>query len=143
MTSTLLFTWNNSTYVEYPIYNSGPGTPENTVTNITTQSVHLESPLNLTTTLLITNTTTTDNNISSVNEVYTFTTINGNTTLGTAQFAVSYSQSASSGTTTQSAALSSSSFFSNGIFSEINGLQAIATYDNITGVRTLSVLPFI
>lgn len=141
MTTTLLFTWNNSTYTTYPIYSSGATTPINEVTNITTSSVKLSSPLGLTTTLLITNTTTTNDETSSVEETYQFSTINGNQTLGNVTFITSYSQPASSGTTTQLASLSSSNITTSGIYSELNGLQSIVTFDNDTGVRTLSVIP--
>jgi len=139
--STFLFTWNNSSYVEYPIYDSGPGQTRNLVTNLTTQSVQLSTPLNLVTTLLITNTTTSDGTTSYVEETYQFSTINGYSTLGTASFSVSYSQPASSGSTTLIPSLTASNLSANGIFAKINDLQVIVTFNNTTGIRTVSVIP--
>lgn len=139
--STILFTWNKSSYVEYPIYDSGSGETRNQVSNITTQSVKLSAPLDLTTTLLITNTTTSDGTTEFVEETYQFSTINGYLTLGTATFSTAYSQPVSQGTTTLVPSLSASSLFGNGIFAEVNNLQVVATFDNNTGVRTVSVIP--
>lgn len=140
--STLLFTWNKSSYVKYPIYDSDPGKDiGKRVTNLTTRSVELSSPLNLETTLLITETTTSDDGITSyVQKTYLFQTINGNSTLGTVSFSVSCSQPASPDPFSLVPRLTSN-LYGNGIFAEINGLQVIVDYDNTTGIRTVSVIP--
>jgi hypothetical protein len=136
--TTTLFTWNKSSYTILQIY-SDPN--KSSVTNATTTDVKLSAPLKLKTTLLITNTSTVKElGFESVEETYQFSTVGENKTLGTIAFITSYVQNYSIGEITNIPTLSSH-ISATGIFADLQNSQAIISFDNDSGIRTLSIIP--
>jgi hypothetical protein len=141
MVGTILFIWNKSTYEILPVYSSTtPLGTKNEYTVLLTTDVNLScSVAVLTTTLQIINTSISNFDIESVTESYTFITKNGNNSLGDVIINFTYDQIINSGPITTVSNLTGV-INASGIYRYLDNQTGIIEFDNVSGVRTLTVL---